>query len=455
MKTKLTLALIKRAALLVLLSTLNPQLSTWAQDTAFTYQGRLTDNGSPANGNYDLQFYLRDALMAGIPVGTTNTLAPVAVSNGLFTVVLDFGAGIFTGPARWLEIGVRTNGSPGSYSTLSPRQPVTPSPYAITAENLVSGGLAGPYTNAVGLNNPANSFTGNGGGLTNVSAANLGGLSASSFWKLAGNAATTPGVNFLGTTDAQAVELKVNGARALRLEPNLTSPNIIGGFSGNSIAAGKTGVTISGGGSGFGVNSANADYATVSGGLGNTAGASSATISGGAQNTASQAYGSVGGGYQNTNSGYAAAIGGGYGNAADSFYSTVSGGYQNIGSADYGVIGGGYVNTIQPNATASTIGGGWYNTIQTNAGDSTIGGGIGNTIQIYAGFSTIGGGDGNTIQIYAGFSTIGGGDGNTIQTNAFESTIGGGFYNTIQTNAYESTISGGIYNTIQPNPTCA
>src|SRR5437899_11728527 len=82
-----------------------------AQGTGFTYQGRLTDNGSPANGNYDLQFYLRDALVAGNPVGTTNTLALVAVNNGLFTTTLDFGADVFTGAARWLEIAARTNGS--------------------------------------------------------------------------------------------------------------------------------------------------------------------------------------------------------------------------------------------------------------------------------------------------------------------------------------------------------
>jgi len=99
-----------------LLSNLNCHVSTlFAQGTTFTYQGRLTDNGSLANGSYDLQFHLRDALTAGDPVGAAVTIAPVAVSNGLFTVTLEFGAGIFTGPARWLEISVRTNGSIGAY----------------------------------------------------------------------------------------------------------------------------------------------------------------------------------------------------------------------------------------------------------------------------------------------------------------------------------------------------
>src|SRR4051812_46471132 len=95
---------------MALLSTLNFQISTlFAQGTAFTYQGRLTSGVNPANGNYDMQFYLRDALTAGNPVGTANTIAPVIVSNGLFTVPLDFGAN-FPGADRWLEIAVRTNG---------------------------------------------------------------------------------------------------------------------------------------------------------------------------------------------------------------------------------------------------------------------------------------------------------------------------------------------------------
>src|SRR5262245_52360707 len=72
--------------------------------TAFTYQGRLTDNGAPANGNYDLRFRLFNAPSAGVLVGSPQTNSPVAVSNGLFTVSLDFGAGIFNGSAYWLEI---------------------------------------------------------------------------------------------------------------------------------------------------------------------------------------------------------------------------------------------------------------------------------------------------------------------------------------------------------------
>jgi hypothetical protein len=67
-------------------------------------------------------------------------------------------------------------------------------------------------------------------------------------WSLFGNGGTTPGVNFLGTIDNQALEMRVNNARALRLEPRADSPNIVGGWNGNSIAAGAQGAVIVGGG---------------------------------------------------------------------------------------------------------------------------------------------------------------------------------------------------------------
>lgn len=79
-----------------------------AQPTAFAYQGRLTDSGVSANGLFDFQFYVRDALVGGDPVGATNTLTAVAVSNGFFSVTLDFGGQVFDGSARWIEVAVRT-----------------------------------------------------------------------------------------------------------------------------------------------------------------------------------------------------------------------------------------------------------------------------------------------------------------------------------------------------------
>src|SRR6266446_915344 len=127
--------LLVKTALLLALSTLNSPLSTFAQGTTFTYQGRLNDGGNPATGIYDLRFTLYDAASNGnVPTGGGPlTNAPTGVTNGLFTVTLDFGGSPFDGSPRWLEIGVRTNGSANPYATLTPRQALTASPYAITA----------------------------------------------------------------------------------------------------------------------------------------------------------------------------------------------------------------------------------------------------------------------------------------------------------------------------------
>src|SRR6267154_4829095 len=133
MKTKLVLA--KYAALLLLSTLIVQPLTASAQGTAFTYQGSLNDNGTTANGtNYGMVFYLYDAPTNGNLLGNLGIVS-VSVSNGVFTVPLDFGSN-FPGADRCLEITVQKNG--GGFSTLAPRQKLSPTPYAITAAN-VSG----------------------------------------------------------------------------------------------------------------------------------------------------------------------------------------------------------------------------------------------------------------------------------------------------------------------------
>jgi len=105
-----------------------------AQSTGFTYQGRLADSGTAVNGNYDLQFALWNSSSGGAQVGSTQTNNSVAVSNGVFTVNLDFGANAFPGAGRFLEIAVRPAGV-GSFTTLAPRQPITSTPYAVRSLN--------------------------------------------------------------------------------------------------------------------------------------------------------------------------------------------------------------------------------------------------------------------------------------------------------------------------------
>src|SRR6266851_283862 len=106
---------------------------TLAQTTSFTYQGRLTDGGTPANASYDFQFTLWDAVSGGTqqpqPGPITITRSAVLVSAGTFSVQLDFGAAAFPGADRFLEVGVRP-ASIGTFTTLLPRQQITGTPYA-------------------------------------------------------------------------------------------------------------------------------------------------------------------------------------------------------------------------------------------------------------------------------------------------------------------------------------
>ncbi len=131
--------------------------------TAFTYQGRLVDAGTPATGLYDMRYTVWDSAAAGLQVGGAVVLAPVSVSGGLFTVPLDFGAGIFTGPDRYLQIESKVFGGP-SYSVITPRQKLTPTPYAITAGSVAAtaGAVpdAGLTANVALLNRNTQTFTG-------------------------------------------------------------------------------------------------------------------------------------------------------------------------------------------------------------------------------------------------------------------------------------------------------
>lgn len=122
--------------------------------TAFTYQGRLGVGTNAANGLYDLRFTLYDVASGPAQINLTVASAATPVTNGLFTVTLDFGAEAFNGEARWLEIAVRTNGS-SAFTALSPRQPLTPSPYALYAPSagnaaLLDGQSPAAYAPATG-----------------------------------------------------------------------------------------------------------------------------------------------------------------------------------------------------------------------------------------------------------------------------------------------------------------
>ncbi len=116
-------------------ATLFPRFSTaLAQGTAFTYQGRLNDSNGPVTGLFDFEFRIFDAASAGIDLSDPPVLLEeMSVTNGVFTALLSF-EGAFTGADRFLDIGVRPGNSTGAYTRLTPRQPVTSTPYALRAK---------------------------------------------------------------------------------------------------------------------------------------------------------------------------------------------------------------------------------------------------------------------------------------------------------------------------------
>ena len=126
-----------------------------ALGTAFTYQGQLKKGNEPVSDNCQMAFGLYDEETAGNRVGSPITTT-VPISRGLVTASLDFGAGVFTGDERWLEITVKCTGD-GSFVALSGRQPVTAAPYAQYAPSAGSvpwSGLTGvPAGLADGVDN--------------------------------------------------------------------------------------------------------------------------------------------------------------------------------------------------------------------------------------------------------------------------------------------------------------
>ncbi len=247
-------------------------------------------------------------------------------------------------------------------------------------------------------------------------------------WALNGNAGTTPGTNFLGTTDAQALELKVNGQRALRLEPNGPRPNVIGGSSGNYASSGVESGTIAGGGSDLVWNRVTDSWGFVGGGQANTAGDNAgtvadhsfATVAGGGGNTASGWKSSIVGGWYNIASGELSFVGGGQVNEATGLYATVGGGYSNVANGSNGTVAGGDSN--QAAGTAATVGGGLSNWASTYG---VVSGGRQNTANPYG---TVPGGQSNfaagDYSLAAGFRAKAYFDGDFVWADSTDADFG-------------------------------
>lgn len=275
-----------------------------ALSPAFTYQGELRSAGTPANASFDMEFRLYSTPSDSGQIGPVVTRLAVPVTNGLFSVPLDFGPAQFAGERQWLEIAIRPAGG-STYETLSPRTEVTAAPYAwgaavalgnsVTTTSIVDGTIGAADINATQIqrrvtgNCPAGQYVrvvnqdgtvtcgtdanaggtvtsiATGAGLTGGPITTTGTISVApggigtpqinatqvqrrvsgtcavgsyvrqvnedgtvvcgtdgtgSDWSLTGNAGTNPATNFIGTTDAQPLELRTANARSLRIEPS-------------------------------------------------------------------------------------------------------------------------------------------------------------------------------------------------------------------------------------------
>ena len=301
--------------------------STSARAEPFVFHGALDDGAKPAEGTYALKLTLYRHEGDAAPLVGPTELLDVAVNEGRFAAGLEFGTlpqGVSEG---WLEVAVKAKDEAGDYATL--------------------------------------------GGRTRVALKATEACPAS--WSLSGNALTNPAANFLGTTDAQPIEMRANNQRIARFESipltTGTTANVLLGSPGNVIDAGARGATIAGGGvpiggvdpdvDSEGPNRVTDHYGTVGGGMDNVAGDSSgtlaesayATVSGGVRNQALGSASAVGGGSENYAIGYASFVGGGNGNGAFGVAS-FSSGFLNAAYGDVAAVVSGTENLALGEAAA-------------------------------------------------------------------------------------------------------
>lgn len=377
-----------------------------AQGTAFTYQGQLLENNRPASGTYDIRAALFNAETGGSQVGPSVTRSAVPVDKGLFTVLLDFGPGVFDGAGRWLELSFTASGG-ATFTLLSPRQALTPTPYALFAMTPAGPkgdpGPAGP----VGPAGPQG-LTGDKGATGAVGPAGSQGPQglpgSADAWGRVGNAGTDPSLNFLGTTDAAPLVLRAGNQPVLRLEGGVAGLRIIGG-RGNAIDATSTNSAVLSGRQN--VIGAIAHESVIAGGLNNSIGADqrSAFIGGGARNVV-------------------------------------------LADNQHAVIVGGRDNQIGTNAVISVVVGGGENRIANNVDGGLMVGGFRNDVRgslnpnLREIAPVLVGGSDNEIGDASSWTVILGGDNNRIGTNANSAVILGGTNNIVADNCPFSLAAG-------------
>ncbi len=332
--------------LITIMAASNTVLATTDLATTFTYQGVLTSSGTGYNGTCDFQFSLFDDPTLSAPINQIGTMQPANAVNVT--------SGVFN---VQLSFGAAAFEGSDRYLAIAVRCPA---------------GGAGAFTPLL----PRQPIT------------------PAPYAMFAGNAA-------LATT--------ANGLTALTIQTNPTSPNLIGGFSGNSVAALKVGATIGGGGASGFINQVNGDFGVVGGGADNTAAGNGAFVGGGQLNGANSLYSAVVGGNQNT---------------ANEQFSIAGGGFQNLAGGQYSFVGGGRGN--RATGTFATVAGGGPSDIDVNPGTTNN--------RATDDYATVGGGGNNQA---------GNNDGNL--TNAQYGTVAGGQSNTAS--GLAAAIPGGANNT--------
>jgi len=412
--------------LVIIISSLLLVSSLTAQEHLLNYQGRLTEDGAPFDGETDISFTLYDAETGGNELWSEKH--SLEVQNGIFNVLLgsleDFPRNIFSVNDE-LYLGITVNDG----DEMEPRSRITSVVYAARSavaatvdDGVITGGkLVDDIDIMTSGTIEASTFMGDGSELTGIVADHISPESVGSE-ELADGAITSDKLaddidietsgkiiadiylinGWIGTEEEESVEVRVNNEPVLKILPEFFQedfqPTVIMGSSSNQIGE-------------------NIRSATISGGRSNQVDGNSATVGGGHENFAGDGWSTISGGVENTTDGLGASVGGGVGNLAGASYSTVSGGSQNEAIGSYASVTGGNNNTAD--ASYATVCGGTDNLADSFR--SFVGGGREN--EATGSNSFIAGGMENSAT--GGNSFVGSGQGN--EANGTDSFAAGRF----------------------------
>ena len=276
------------------------------------WRGTLQDGATAANGVYDIEVRLHGQRDSSKALTGAIQFPGVRVSNGQFELPLELAPWLQAQPELWLELAIKGQGDSGFVS--------------LPDRAAVKAGTA-------------------------------------TCWNTRGNAGNTPGLDFLGTTDEQALQFRVDNRRVgvYGFFGAAESPIVLNGYETNFTLG--QGAVIAGGGNAASPNIVHSNYGTISGGRGNVVGTSNnntiaPTVSGGVGNQATTNYAVVAGGLSNRATGIESVVGGGGNNLASGRDSTISGGSNNTVTGLLGTVAGGDNNIA---GEASAVGGGDFN----------------------------------------------------------------------------------------------